>query len=157
MYNSNVLNIAGANQETLNFLSDFYSKAEKLTRILSKESEFFREMKIKRAEQLLEAKTNLIEDLKDLKEKIVIQKDNLKNLPESEKSKIRAMEKNLTEIAEINYNEALKAREVNLLIMEAIAGAVSNTAQENSAYTNAGGFRDFSKPDSTAYAFIETV
>lgn len=143
--------------EVTNFLSDFYSKAEKLTRILSKESEFFKEMKIKRAEQLLEAKTNLIEDLKDLKEKLAIQKDTLKALPEAEKNKIRAMEKNLTEIAKINYNEALKAREVNLLIMEAIASAVTSNNQENSAYTNAGGLREFKQPDSAAYAFIETV
>jgi lipid II:glycine glycyltransferase (peptidoglycan interpeptide bridge formation enzyme) len=158
MFNANNLQMVQTqNPELNNFLADFHSKAEKLSRILNKESEFFREMKIRRADHLLEAKTNLIEDLKELKDKIGEFKASLKSLPESEKEKIRLMEKGLTEVAEANYREALKAREVNLLIMEAISSAVNKNNQQNSAYGDNGGFAEISRSEANPITFVETV
>jgi hypothetical protein len=124
-------------------LEEFYVKAERLQRILEKETEYFRRMKMKRAENLFGAKENLIDDLKGLKEQISLIKDHLKSLPEEEKDKIRELEASLTSAAEQNLKEAFKAREVNKLIVEAIADAVSRQ-QSEMRYGEGGNFETYS-------------
>ena len=119
-------------------LEDFISKSVGLTRILEKETEYYKEIKMKQAEMLLESKLNLIDELEEIKSGLTENSEYLKNLPESEKKKVIAANGNLIKAAEDNYNETLKAKEVNKLILEAISEAVSNSRSIEGAYGDSG-------------------
>lgn len=119
-------------------LEDFISKSVGLTRILEKETEYYKEIKMKQAEMLLESKLNLIDELEEIKAGLTENSEYLKNLPEAEKKKIIAANGNLIKAAEDNYNETLKAKEVNKLILEAISEAVSNSKGVEGAYGDGG-------------------
>jgi hypothetical protein len=119
-------------------LEDFITKSTGLTRILEKETEYFKDIKIKQAEMLLESKLNLIDELEEIKANLTLNPQYLQNLPEAEKKKIVAANANLIKAAEDNYNETLKAKEVNKLILEAISEAVANSRVIDGAYGDKG-------------------
>lgn len=123
-------------------INRFVSKSEGLQRILEKETEYFKDMKIKQAEILMDSKTSLIEELSELKSSLIKDQSLLKNIPEAEKRKLRAANNNLMKAAEDNYNETLKAKEVNRIILEAISDALSQTKKVEGAYGEDGGSFD---------------
>ena len=119
-------------------VNEFLNKSEGLQRILEKETEYFREMKSKQAGMLIETKLNLIEEIETIKSALVANPTALKSLGESEKNKIRTSGVGLMTAAEDNYNETLKAKEVNKLILEAISEAVLQNTRVDGAYGEKG-------------------
>ena len=119
-------------------VSDFILKSEGLQRILEKETEYFREMKMKQAEMLIETKLALIEELEVIKSGLISNPSVLEALADNEKNKVRAANANLMKAAEANYHETVKAKEVNKIIMEAIAEAVCHSKQIDGAYGEKG-------------------
>jgi hypothetical protein len=125
-------------QSNEKLLNDFLNKSEGLQRILEKETEYFRDMKMKQAEVLIETKLNLIDELEVIKNTLTSNPAILKSIPESEKNKIKKANKSLMDAAEDNYNETLKAKEVNKLILEAISEAVNDSKRIDGAYGDKG-------------------
>lgn len=128
-------------------INEFLNKSEGLLRILEKETEYFRDMKMKQAEMLIETKLNLIQEIEELKASLIINTNALKMLPENEKKRIRLSNEILMNAAQDNYNETLKAKEVNKLILEAISEAVSTSKRIDGAYGEKG---NANKSDSSA-------
>jgi len=129
--------ISGAEQDN-DLVNSFINKSEGLQRILEKETEYFRQMKIKQAEMLIETKLSLIDEIEAIKSTLVRNPNLLKNISENDKKKIRVSNDSLMQAAQSNYDETLKAKEVNKLILEAISEAVSQNNSVEGAYGKKG-------------------
>jgi hypothetical protein len=114
------------------------AKSEGLTRILEKETEYFQQRKVKQAEMLLETKTSLIDELEGLKASLLADSNILRELPESEKLRVKEANLLLMRAADNNFKEATKAQEVNKLILEAISYAVNQSKVVEGAYGDSG-------------------
>jgi rRNA maturation endonuclease Nob1 len=134
---SKKLSGSGSNT-TEDLIQSFIVKSEGLQRILEKETEYFRDLKIKQAEVLIENKLSLIDEIENIKINLLLDQLALKSLPESEKLKIKEANDRLMKAAEENYNETLKAKEVNKLILEAISSAVMQSRVVEGAYGDKG-------------------
>ncbi len=121
-----------------NLINEFLNKSEGLQRILEKETEYFRDMKMKQAELLIKTKLDLVEEIETIKTSLTADPLFLKTLPDSEKKKIRTANDSLMNAAEENYHETLKAKEVNQLILEAISEAVAQHGKVDGAYGDTG-------------------
>ncbi len=128
----------GTGLETSELVRNFIMKSEGLQRILEKETEYFRQMKTKQAEMLIEAKLELISEIEEIKAGLIGNPDVIVALPASEKQRLKAANASLMAAAEDNYSETLKAKEVNKLILEAIADAVNHSKRVDGAYGDKG-------------------
>lgn len=124
--------------DTAMLVSNFITKSEGLTRILEKETEYFKDRKVKQAEQLLETKQTLIDELESIKSSLLASPESLVNIAASEKARIKTASLNLQKAADANFNEAGKTQEVNRIILEAIAYAVNQSKAVEGAYSETG-------------------
>ncbi len=121
-----------------NLVNNFLTKSEGLQRILEKETEYFRNMKIKQAEMLVQSKIELIEHIESIKASFAANPQIVKGLAEIEKKQLRQANNNLMKAAEDNYKETMRAREINKLVLEAIAYAVTQANGIEGAYGENG-------------------
>ncbi len=124
--------------DTGSLVNNFVIKSEGLTRILEKETEYFRDRKAPQAELLMETKHNLIDELERIKFNLTQHAETLKNLPDSEKLRLREANLNLMKAADATYQETSRAQEVNRLILEAISYAVNQSKVVEGAYGDKG-------------------
>lgn len=125
-------------QDTADLVNNFVVKSEGLTRILEKETEYFRENKVKQAEMLIETKNSLINELEEIKSILLTNPSVLETLPASEKSRLKAANMVLLKASEENFAETSKAQEVNKLILEAVSYAVNQSKMVEGAYGDKG-------------------
>lgn len=137
-------------------LQQYLIKVEGLTRVLKKETEYFLESKMEQAEALLAPKNKLIDEIEEYKTTLISNKEFLSSLPENQKQRIKTLNEQMIEASEENYREALKAKEVNRMIMESVSAAVEKSRASNNAYSNKG--EAYSKPtEFTPMALNESI
>ncbi len=124
--------------DKINHLNTYINKCEILTRILEKETDFYKNNQIEKAAELFETKDKYTNELEDIKNIILSDLDFLKNLPQDTKEKIRITSEKLKLASEINYNEILIAREVNKIVLESVYQSTIEHQSNVKGYGNNG-------------------
>ncbi|MDX1949810.1 MAG: hypothetical protein SFT90_04850 [Rickettsiales bacterium] len=124
--------------DKINILNSYINKSEILTRILDKETEFYRANQIEKAAELYETKEKYTIELEQLKNEILSDVNFLKTLPSDSKEKIINVSAALKKASEINYNEVLIAREVNKIVLESVYQSTLEYQSNVRGYGNNG-------------------
>jgi predicted GNAT family acetyltransferase len=117
---------------------NFLESSELLIRVLNKETKYFRDNKIDKTEKLLEHKSRLVDELEEYKEKVMQKRFMLEDLSESLREKVKETFARLKAASEENYNEALKLKEINKIVMDAVTYAVKGNNTESLGYSKYG-------------------
>lgn len=127
---------ANEHADKIQALKDFLVNGNGLIRILEKETEYYKNMKMSQAEKLIEAKQSMVSKLEDYKRKLTSDISFLKRLPADVKTRIKETNIALGKAADANYREAVKAKEVNKIILESVSKAIEKSQGESLAYSS---------------------
>jgi len=124
--------------EQIQALKDYLVNSDGLIRILEKETEYFQEMKMNQAEKLVESKQSIIDKIEGYKSTLVQDKSFLKKLPADIKTKLKETTTALDAAAKSNFREAMKAKEVNKVILDSVSKALMQNKKDKNVYSNDG-------------------
>ncbi len=145
------------NAERIQALKDYLVNGNGLIRILEKETEYYKEMKMKQAEKLVEAKVSIVAKLEEYKEKLISDASFIKRLPADVKERIKQTTVALGTAVDENYREAVKAKEVNRVVLESVSKALMQNKNQHTGYSNEGVRESNPKTPNSAVAINETV
>ena len=131
-------NNEGIQADQVQALKDYLVNSDGLIRILEKETEYYKSMKMNQAEKLVESKQSIVDKIEGYKEKLTSEVSFLKRLPSDIKTKLKDTTAALGKAADANYREAVKAKEVNKVILESVSKALMKHQSEQEAYSNEG-------------------
>lgn len=144
-------------EEKVQALKDYLVKSDGLIRILEKETEYYKENKVTRAEKLVESKQSIVSKLEEYKAKLISDVSFLKRLPADVKERIKKTTSDLGKAAEDNYREAVRAKEVNKVVLESVAKALMEAKKDSKGYSNEGDNGRADKSASSPVAINESV
>lgn len=124
--------------ERIQALKDYLVNGNGLVRILEKETEYYKDMKMGQASKLVESKQSIVSKLEEYKTKLTSDISFLKRLPADVKEKIKQTTTELGKAADENYREAVKAKEVNKVILESVSKALMKAKNNTNAYSEKG-------------------
>lgn len=119
-------------------LEDVAKDARKLKLLLAKETELLKKMKVKEVGSLHEEKMNLVRKLEIHKELIARDPSVLKGKTSEAVNDFKEVSDGMDEVVRQNFNEVLKAKEVNQKVVEAVFYTVVSQENDSFGYNKKG-------------------
>jgi len=126
-----------ATQQQVHF-DDVMLDTQVLAELLLQETAHMRAMNIDGVKELYDEKVRLIKRLEIQKELLKRQPEILQGFDESQKESLKEYTDIFEKILRENYEEAVKAKEINRRIVDCISDAVSNHINSSNGYNKEG-------------------